>query len=101
MKKSVKLTESDLLRIVKRVLNEQDVESTQVNQTSTDSSSLPDCIEYIKNNAKIPESNRNMVGSSPMIQNVNIEYFIDGGPNNAGISIHSNGRRACWTKLGA
>jgi len=71
------------------------IEPTQ-QETSSD---LPDCIEYIKNNARVPESETDNVGSSSMLKNVDIEYFTDGGPNNLGIAIMKNGTRACWTKV--
>jgi len=96
-KKIVRLTESDLVRLVKNVIKEQTspIEPTQ----QETSSGLPDCIEYIKNNARIPDSEAGNVGSSSMLKNVDIEYFTDGGPYNLGFAIMKNGTRACWTKI--
>jgi hypothetical protein len=86
-----RLTERDLNRLVRRVISEQDSIPPR-NKVSQGSQSLPDCKQFIIRNAK---GGDRRPGSSPMLNNVNVEYFIDGGPGNETIFIHVNGRRAC------
>lgn len=87
-----RLTERDLNRLVRRVISEQDSMQSNQNKMSQGSSSLPDCKQFIIRNAR---GGDRRPGSSPMLNNVNVEYFIDGGPGNETIFIHVNGRRAC------
>ena len=90
MKKIIRLTESDLSRIVRRVILEEE-EPT-----------LPECITFIKTGDKtaIQEPmDPNMAGQGTVINNVVIKYNPTVAPGYRSITMYQNDLPFCSTKV--
>ena len=90
MKKIIRLTESDLTRLVRQVIKEQD------------DSSLPDCETFITTNAgSVREPiDPKMGGQGTVIKDVTISYNPTVSPNYRSITMSKNGVPFCSTKVG-
>jgi hypothetical protein len=85
MARIVRLTESDLTRLVKRVIKEDETEIESVYK-------VPDCMSLMQ------VSRPDMIGSSPELKlpsGCKIERFSDGGPKYLSYKIVCNGKRFC------
>ena len=96
----INLTESDLQRIVKRVINEQGISPTPIDskyygeEDTTSPQNLPDCRSMMTN----PPSG--MMGGSSELEGPieKITYNGTVSPRYQGYTVWKNGRRFCFIK---
>jgi hypothetical protein len=113
MKKIIRLTESDLARIVKRVLNEQEIEPSGIEPSGiepsgiepspvTTTGTLKDCITFLTkgDTSSIREPmDREMTGEGITIKNVTIEYNPTVTPGYRSVRMSKNGKPFCKTNV--
>ena len=108
MKKLIRLSESDLARIVKRVLNEQEIEPSGIEPSGiepspvTTTGTLKDCITFLTkgDTSSIREPmDREMTGEGITIKNVTIEYNPTVTPGYRSVTMSKNGKPFCKTNV--
>jgi hypothetical protein len=97
MKRIVKLTESDLARIVRRVLKEQGENGVEPITTSTTTDVVLDCQDLLKFNKRTDDRN---VGGSPYAGleidgDVKISYNPTSSPNYRHVTVIQDGKPYC------
>jgi hypothetical protein len=86
MRRTVRLTERDLTRLVKRIIREEGEEVSK--STSTD---LPLCSSLMKGNPNMPGSESNLNGPFDKITS---NYSVP--PKYQGLTVHQNNKPYCF-----
>ena len=88
MKKIVRLTESDLTRIVKRILKEEEGMELTSDESNSD---LPLCSDLMKNQIDVPGASLNLQGP---FNKISANFTL--APMYQGFTVYQNNKKYCF-----